>query len=168
MAMKLHTGKVRFDIEFDNGDKGYITFNPNDPDLGTRLINSKSIIEKRITDMKIEEIELASNGENVATQDIESMADLTPEQLEIMTANAEKISKIIQDTKNIICEEIDRAFDSDVSSVVFKQCSPFAIVNGNYFVVNFLEAIVPEIQKEIQKSQSETEKRLGKYVNKYR
>ena len=33
MAMKLSTGKVAFPIEFDNGAKETIYFNPNDPDL---------------------------------------------------------------------------------------------------------------------------------------
>lgn len=167
MAMKLHTGRVKFDIEFDNGDKGYIMFNPNDPDLGTRLIASKELIEKRINDMKIEEVELTNSGDAVIPQ-IGDIGDCTPEQLDTMVSNAEKIAKIIESTKTIICEEINRAFDSDVSSVVFKHCSPFAIVNGQYFVVNFLEAIVPEIQKEIQKSQGAAEKRLGKHVNKYK
>ena len=37
MAMKLSTGKIAFPIEFDNGDKDCIYFNPNDPNLSIRL-----------------------------------------------------------------------------------------------------------------------------------
>jgi hypothetical protein len=37
--MKLSTGKVAFPIEFDNGDKQTIYFNPNDPDLMIRMKN---------------------------------------------------------------------------------------------------------------------------------
>ena len=48
MAMKLSTGKVAFLIEFDNEDRDCIYFNPNDPDLATRLIDSKDKIQKRI------------------------------------------------------------------------------------------------------------------------
>ena len=39
MAMKLSTGKVAFPIEFDNGAKETIYFNPNDPDLFVRFSN---------------------------------------------------------------------------------------------------------------------------------
>ena len=44
MAMKLSTGKVAFPIEFDNGAKETIYFNPNDPDLFVRF----SILKKEL------------------------------------------------------------------------------------------------------------------------
>ena len=47
VAIKLNTGKVAFLIEFDNGDNQNIYFNPNDPDLATRLIASKDKIQKK-------------------------------------------------------------------------------------------------------------------------
>ena len=43
--MKLSTGKVAFPIEFDNGDKQNIYFNPSDPDLAIRMRD----FEKRMT-----------------------------------------------------------------------------------------------------------------------
>ena len=48
-------------------------------------------------------------------------------------------------------------------------CLPllFAIVGGNYFIMNFLEAITPEIKKHIDKSNAEAEKKMGKHLNKY-
>ena len=84
-----------------------------------------------------------------------------------LVENAEKVGKIVNDTKAIVCEELNAAFDSDISSVVFKHCSPFAIVGGNYFIMNFLEAITPEIKKHIDKSNAEAEKKMGKHLNKY-
>ena len=73
MAMKLSTGKVAFPIEFDNGDKDCIYFNPNDPDLATRLIESKDKIQKRIEEMNFDDIEMSNNGEAVAVDEIKSV-----------------------------------------------------------------------------------------------
>lgn len=167
MAIKLSTGKIAFPIEFDNGDKDCIYFNPNDPNLATRLIESKDKIQKRLEKMKFEDFEMTNSGEAVKIDEIESINDLSEEQRTILVENAEKIAKIVNDTKDIVCEELNVAFGSDISSVVFKYCSPFAVVGGNYFVMNFLEAITPEIQKYINKSNAETEKKLGKHINKY-
>ena len=167
MAMKLSTGKVAFHIEFDNGDKDCIYFNPNDPDLATRLIASRDKIQSRIDEMSAEDFELTNTGEAIPV-DLKDVSSLSAEQVETLVDNANKISKLVDNTKNIICEELDVAFGSDVSSVVFKHCSPFAVVNGRYFILNFLEAITPEIQKYLQKSNAEFEKKMVKHINKYR
>ena len=165
--MKLSTGKIAFPIEFDNGDKDCIYFNPNDPDLATRLIASKDKIQKRIEEMNFEEIEMSSEGEAVEIDKIKNIGDLSEEQMNALIKNAESVAKIVSSTKQIVCEELNTAFDSDISSVVFKHCSPFAIVGGNYFIMNFLEAITPEIKKHIDKSNAEAEKKMGKHINKY-
>ena len=165
--MKLSTGKIAFPIEFDNGDKDCIYFNPNDPDLATRLITAKDKIQKRIEETNFNDVELSFNGEPIEIDKIKNISDLTSEQLDILTKNAEAISNVVNEAKTIVCEELNYAFDSDVSTVVFKHCSPFAIVNGNYFITNFLEAIAPEIKKHIDKSNAEAEKKMGKYMNKY-
>ena len=46
--MKLSTGKVGFPIEFDNGDKAVIYFNPNDRGIQERIKGFEESIEKRI------------------------------------------------------------------------------------------------------------------------
>ena len=74
--MKLSTGKVAFPIEFDNGDKDCIYFNPNDPDLATRLIASKDKIQKRIEEMNFDDFEMSNNGEAVVVDEIKSVNDL--------------------------------------------------------------------------------------------
>lgn len=167
MAIKLSTGKVAFPIEFDNGDKDCIYFNPNDPDLATRLIAAKERISSRMESMKFEDFELDNSGEAVEVENLEDYMDLTEEQMDVLNARAEKITKVVNESKNIICEELNTAFESDVSSVVFKHCSPFAVVNGEYFIIQFLSAIIPEIQKDIKKSNAEVEKKMAKHVNKY-
>ena len=90
--MKLSTGKVAFPIEFDNGDKGCIYFNPNDPDLATRLIASKDKIQKRIEEMNFDDFEMSNNGEAVAVDEIKSVNDLSEEQMSALVENAEKVA----------------------------------------------------------------------------
>ncbi len=167
MAMKLSTGKIAFPIEFDNGDKQNIYFNPNDPDLATRLMAAKDKISARMESMSFEDFELTNAGEVVEIENLDDFMNLTEEQTKAITERAEKTAKIVTDTKNIIFEELNCAFDSDVSSVVFKHCSPFAVVNGEYFIMQFLTAITPEIQKNINKSNAEVEKKMAKHLNKY-
>ena len=86
MAMKLSKGKVAFPIEFDNGAKETIYFNPNDPDLFVRFSN----FEKRVED-KLKGI-----------SDFDLSADGTPKNEELL----EKFESI----NKVICEELDVAF----------------------------------------------------------
>lgn len=142
--MKLSTGKVAFPIEFDSGDKDAIYFNPSDPNLFVRF----SEFEKRITE-KLNEI-----------KDVELDADGTP--------TNENMIEAFRNIDAVLREELDRAFGSNVSEVVFKYCSPFAIVNGEYFLIQFVEAIRPEIEKHNKKMNAERQKKMQKYTDKYK
>ena len=164
MAMKLNVGKIAFPIEFDNGDKDCIYFNPNDPDLASRLMNAKDNIEKRLKDLKPEEFSLLNDGNVDLGKQDNYTGELSLEQKSAIIKKAEQMTNLLNNTKNIIFEELDRAFDSNVSSVVFKHCSPFAIVNGEYFFAQFLNAITPEIRKHISKSNEN----IAKHINKYK
>lgn len=143
MAIKLSTGKIAFPIEFDNGAKEVIYFNPNDPDLYVRFSNFEKRVEEKLND--IGDLELSSDG--------------TPK-------NKEMIERF-ESLKNIICDEIDIAFGSDVSKVIFKYCSPFAIISGEYFLVLFIKAIRPEIDKNNAKATAELQKKMAKHTAKY-
>lgn len=143
MAMKLSTGKIAFPIEFDNGDKNCIYFNPNDPNLSIRLANFQEKMVKRTEDL--EKITLNESG--------------VPEEIEVI----ESFKKF----QEVLMEELDFAFGAKISSIVFKYCSPFAVVNGDYFIVQFIEAIKPEIEKHIKKSNADVEKKMAKHLNKY-
>lgn len=144
MAMKLSTGKVAFPIEFDNGDKDCIYFNPNDPNLSIRLIDFQDKITARVKEL--EDMRLTKEG--------------TPED----DNTIEEFRKF----QNVLFEELDVAFGGEVSGVVFKHCSPFAIVDGNYFIMQFVEAIKPEIEKHIKKANANIEKKMAKHIDKYR
>lgn len=141
--MKLSTGKLAFLIEFDNGDKQNIYFNPNDPDLAIRMKDFQGKVESRTKDL--EDLRLKQDG--------------TPEDVEAI----EKFRQI----RTILCEELDAAFNGEVSDVVFKHCSPFAIVNGDYFIMQFLAAIKPEIEKQVQKANSAVEQKMQKHIAQY-
>lgn len=142
--MKLNTGKVAFPIEFDNGDKQVIFFNPNDPDLMLRLRQFEEHIKEKAN----------------AFEDVELTEDGTPAQM----SQIDSFEKL----QNIIKEELDYAFGGAVSEVVFKHCSPFAIVDKEYFVVQFVEAIAPEIGKHIKKANADVQKRMAKHIDKYK
>ena len=142
--MKLSTGKVAFPIEFDNGDKQTIYFNPNDPDLMIRMKSLDEKVQDKINGL--EDVELNEEGKPTQISQIETF---------------EKMQDILK-------EELDYAFGGSVSEVVFKHCSPFAIISGEYFVVQFIEAITPEIEKHIKKANADVEKRMAKHIDKYK
>lgn len=142
--MKLSTGKIAFDIEFDNGDNDVIYFNPNDPDLMLRTKNFTKKISEKIKEL--DDVELTADGKPAKMS-----------QYDIF----ERLQKILKD-------ELDYAFGGSISDVVFKHCSPFAIVNGEYFVVQFIKAITPEIENHINKASADAEKRMAKHIDKYK
>lgn len=142
--MKLSTGKVAFPIEFDNGDKQTIYFNPNDPDLMIRMKNLDEKVQEKIKGL--EDVELTEEGNPTQDSKIETFEKM----------------------QNILKDELDYAFGGSVSEIVFKHCSPFAIIGGEYFVVQFIEAITPEIEKHIKKANADVEKRMAKHIDKYK
>mgnify|MGYP003397850980 CR=1 FL=1 len=141
--MKLSTGKLAFPIEFDNGDVQNIYFNPNDPDLAIRMKDFQGKVEVRTKDL--EDIKLKQDGKPEDTSAIERFREI----------------------RNIVCEELDTAFNGDISSVVFKHCSPFAVVNGDYFIMQFIKGIKPEIEKHIKKANAAVEKKMRKHIANY-
>lgn len=166
--MKLSVGKVAFPIEFDNGDKDTIYFNPSDPELGTRLIGAKKRIEERVKELDASKFVPEGDDANVQLPDnITDYGELTKEQRQALESRASAFAAITAESDRILREEIDRAFGGDISSVVFKHCSPMAVVNGEYFVIQFLTAITPEIQKHVSKSNEITEKKMRKHIDKY-
>lgn len=143
--MKLRTGKIPFPIEFDNGDVQKIYFNPNDPDLAIRMKDFQDRVEARTKDL--EDLKLKQDG--------------TPEDEDV-----EAIERF-REIRNIVCEELDTAFNGEISAVVFKHCSPFAVVDGDYFIMQFIEGIKPEIEKHIKQSNAAVEQKMQKHIATY-
>ncbi len=142
--MKLSTGKVAFPIEFDDGKIREIYFNPTDPNLAIRMKNLGNIISKRIEQYSAE-IKLTSAG--------------TPEDISQI--------ETFDNMQKILGEELDTAFGGEVYDIVFKDMSPFAIVNGKYFVERFIEEITPEIRDHIIASKKVVSERVLSHTRKY-
>lgn len=144
MAISLNTGKVKIEIVFDKDDKDYIYFNPNDPNLYIRMKKFQENLDEYLK--SIEDIELDEAG----------------------NPKSESVLQKYEDFQNKLYEELDNAIGSPVSSVVFKKCSPFAIVDGDYFIMQFAEGIIPEIQKHQEKATKEAEIKMAKHISKYK
>lgn len=144
MAISLNTGKVKIEIVFDKDDKDYIYFNPNDPNLYIRMKKFQENLDEYLKG--IEDIELDESG----------------------NPKSESVLQKYEDFQNKLYEELDNAIGSPVSSVVFKKCSPFAIVDGDYFIMQFAEGIIPEIQKHQEKATKEAEIKMAKHISKYK
>ena len=144
MAIQLSTGKVKIELIFDNDEKDYIYFNPNDPDLYVRMTQFQENLENYLKN--IEDVELDENGNPKENSAIEKYKNF----------------------REKLYEELDKAFDSKISHIVFKKCSPFAIINGDYFIMQFVEGIIPEIQKHQAQATEEAKKKMAKHLEKYR
>lgn len=144
MAINLSTGKVKIEIVFDGEEKEYIFFNPNDPNLYVRMSEFQENLDNYLK--TIEDIELDENGN---PKDVSAL---------------EKYKRF----SNKLYEELDNAFDSPISNVIFKRCSPFAIVEGEYFIMQFVEGIIAEIKKHQEKATKEAEIKMAKHLEKYK
>lgn len=140
--MKLNTGKQAFILEFDEG-REIIYFNPCDPELGIRMADFEKNVSERTKDY--ENLDINADG----------------------TANGAESIERLRKILDIVYEEIDKAFNSKISATVFKYCSPFAIVNGDYFILQFIECIKPEIEERINKANSEAENKLNARLAQY-
>lgn len=138
--IKLNTGLKSYDIYFEDRDEyTTVSFNPFDPDLIVRFNEFQTRCEKKLEDVK--DIELDADGMPVDDSYVDS----------------------IKQTNKIIKDELDIAFGSKISANLFKYCNPMAIVNGDYFVINFIKAIAPILEEEAKAEQ----KRLAKHTEKY-
>ena len=52
--MKLSTGKTAFTMEFDNGDKGIIYFNPNDRGIQERIKEFEKSVSEKVNKIDLE------------------------------------------------------------------------------------------------------------------
>lgn len=141
--MKLSTGKVAFPIEFDNGDKDCIYFNPSDPDFAIRISEFGYRIAEELKN--IENIDLDEHGNPKNNLKIEEY----------------------KKTRLAICNEVDRVFGAGTSATVFKHCSPFAIIGDEYFVEHFVGTITPEIEERIIASKEKVKEKMKKHLSKY-
>lgn len=137
----LETGLKTYDINFtDRGVTASISFNPADADLAVRFDDFKDRVMDQLK--SFDDIELNANGEAKDLGFVEPLRKAT----------------------QIIKDELDIAFGNAISNTIFQFCSPFALINGKYFVVQVMEAIAPIIRDGIKAESKKLEKHLGKYA----
>jgi len=146
--MKFDTGIKKIPITFtDRGKQDFISFNPTDMNLPIRLKKAEDRINERLKEY----------------QDVEFKPDGTPEDAKYIDA--------LEDITNVVYEEIDHAFNGDVSEVVFRYCSPLSIVNGKYYVMAFIEQIGEVIEyyakEEAETGAKQANENMNKYLGKY-
>lgn len=76
----------------------------------------------------------------------------------------------IEAIREKVREQLNYAFDYDVSTPVFGGLSPFAESNGELLIFRFLNAIMPEIEKsmdEYVKIREKSDERVKKYTENY-
>lgn len=145
-------------INFDDGYKSFainndenrvIRFNPSDPNQIKRY--NESLKNMMATKEKIgDDIKLFPDGTIKEAKDIEAAAAL------------------LDEADNIIRENINLMFNSNVYDTVFSGQSPFSMVKGKYLLEHFLLAVEPIIRQSAGEAAAASERRMNKYLNKPR
>lgn len=146
-SLNFNDGYESFAI---NGDESrVIRFNPRDPNIIQRYNQSlKNIMGAKET----------------ISGDITLKADGTIEKADDIEAAA----KTLMDTDQIIRENVNMMFNSDVYDIVFAGQSPFSGVgNGRLLFETFMFAVKPVIEAAVKKDAEASKKRMGKYTKGY-
>lgn len=173
--MKLSTGKVAFEMEFDNGDKQYIYFNPNDRGIQERIQNFETTIDKRIKDINLEKYR--SSFENTMSKAFnidnpEELLEMSDEDLKILQERLKAVNSIEDEYNKAVCDELDEIFDSKISDIAFKYCQPFdtvvstddnGVTKNELYVMHFLNWLMVELKKHGETSKTAIDKHLAKY-----
>ena len=172
--MKLSTGKVAFPIEFDNGDKQTIYFNPNDRGIQERIQGFEKSIEKRIKEIDLEKHKSRFEGDipEIDLDNPEKLLEMSPEELNVLQDRLNAINEIDKEYEQTLCDEIDDIFNSKVSDIAFRYCKPLDIViipnedgteERKPYILHFLHWFMVEMKKYGMENKSVMDKYLSKY-----
>ena len=170
--MKLSTGKVAFTLQFDNGDVENVFINPHDTGLQERIKNFESSLKARLDEIKLEKHKEAfADNVDFTSLDFDKLMQMSGEELEKITKQTEAIAKLDKEIEKEFCNELDKVFDSDVSSKAFKYVPPLAMVETEegeceMYILLVLKALALEIQKHGNKMSEATNKYTAKYPKK--
>ena len=173
--MKLSTGKVAFPIEFDNGDKAVIYFNPNDRGIQERIQGFAASVEKRIKEIDLEKYKAKFGDKMTVNFDIENpekLLELSAKELQEVKNRLSAVTDIEAEYNNAVKDELDVVFGSKISDVAFRYCEPFDTVviddeNGNekreMYIMHFIHWLMVELKKYGAANKSAMDKHLAKY-----
>lgn len=173
--MKLSTGKVAFPIEFDNGDKAFISFNPNDRGIQQRIQNFEQSVEKKIKEIDLEKYRSRfEDGKNfeIDLENPEKLLEMSPEELQALQNRLDAVADIEAEYNQAVKDELDVVFDGKISDVAFRYCQPFDTVivddeKGNtkreMYIMHFIHWLMVELKKYGAENKSAMDKHLAKY-----
>ena len=179
--MELSTGKIPFKINFSNGTTDYIYINPYDKGLQRRI----SVFEKNLSE-KIDQIDIEKHRgafetinkeiiQKIDFDDLDSLFAMSKEELEEMQKLVDIDNEIEKEVNDAVKSELNEVFDSDISSVVFRYCEPFDIVNYTaddgtqmceMYILQFMKWLAIEIKKHFNECKNVYDKYTAKYVKK--
>lgn len=139
--MKIRTGKKRFPVENEFDEVlGYISFNPADPEILSRLYSLTDELEKLAKEYKTAE----NHTDPLKT--------------------AEAFIAISDKMRN----RFDEAFQQPVSKLLFNDVSPLcALEDGSLVAESVLKEITDVMKPEIEKVRQATDARIKQYTEKY-
>lgn len=76
--------------------------------------------------------------------------------------NVDSCMEYMNNVNQIVYDAVDYAFGNKISDKVFKYCSPFAVVDGEYFMMHFFNKITPVLESIIRDKQK---KAIQKIIN---
>lgn len=172
--MKLSTGKVAFPIEFDNGDKAVIYFNPQDRGIQERIKQFESSVQKKIEGLDIDKYKNAFEGDDlqIDLDHPEKLFEMSAEELRGVQDKLNAVGLIEDEYNKVVKEELDTIFASNISDAVFRYCQPFDVVtvvdeNGNekkeMYIMHFMHWLMEELKKYGMENQSAVSKHISKY-----
>lgn len=173
--MKLSTGKVAFPIEFDNGDKAVIYFNPNDRGIQERIKGFEVSIENRIKQINLDKYKERFEKATVGDVDIdnpEKLLEMSQDELNALYERIDVLNGIDAEYNQAVRDELDVVFGSKISDIVFRYCQPFDTViiedeDGNIkremYITHFVHWLMVELKKYGAENKSAMEKHLSKY-----
>ena len=174
--MKLSTGKVAFPIEFDNGDKEVIYFNPNDRGIQERIQAFEKSVESRIKEIDLEKYRdrFENNAPiNIDLDNPEKLLELSPDELKSLQNRLDAVNEIEKEYNQAVRDELDIVFGGKISDIAFKYCQPFDTVivedeNGTekreMYIMHFLRWLMLELKKYGAENKSAMDKHLSKYT----
>lgn len=77
----------------------------------------------------------------------------------------EKILAALDEADRKVKAELDRVFDGEVSAVVFGNTNCLSFSGSQPIALNFLEAIMPEIERDLTAEQNAANKKISKYAD---
>lgn len=146
MNLNFDEGLKEFEI---NGDPNrVIRFNPNDLAFAERYENAREkaleLAKKYDADMKRNKV----------------LANKNP--------NNDVSGKILKDSNKEVRDLINSVFDDDVADIIFGRTHPLTVANGNFLVLNFLNALNSLITESMNESLSDIEKsKIEDYKKQY-